>query len=346
MRVLMAAVMPLLMTLLGGPDPEPPPGAPLDLGMGPRPTLQCGGQKRMEKWDRERSLRLDERANKALSRFVHATGSRLGENEYDERRASWRAAQTKWASCVGGLPRLDAVCVAVAARRPELCVYALGGEDAGRCVELADAARVLERGGPVPPVEESLTPEACARGGLLLSAFSGGAARCARVLWSEAIRSNDPGWCDGLAEPSQRQACLAVYTASPELCPGPVMEADGVLLDRVCRDATLDPGWPPETIPEGGAARLRFAVLNAFTLPARCVARVSVGQDVAIEVAMTATFPVVPAEASETVAVTPVEATLSRYLGPADVDIDVTCTWALEEPGHGKEFGVMGLIAW
>ncbi len=341
MRVLM--MLPLLATLLGGPDPEPLPLDHLDLGMGPRPTLQCGGRKRMEKWDREREVRLDERANKSLSRFAHGLGARLGSGEFEGRRGAWATARATWGSCVDRLQPKDAVCVAAASRRPELCAYAPREDASGRCAELAAAARALERGGPPVAVDGELTPETCARGGLLLGAIPGAPERCDGALWREAIRTNDPGWCDALADPSRRRGCLAVYTASPDLCPAPGKGAHGVLMDRDCRNETLDPGWAAEVIPEGdGGARVRFSVLNAFTTSGRCVARVAVGQDVA----MTGTFSLVPAEAAETVAVTPVEVALSRSPGGLDVNVDVTCTWALDEPGHGKELGVMGWVAW
>ncbi|MFH1531994.1 MAG: hypothetical protein ABIK09_14815 [Pseudomonadota bacterium] len=334
----------LLVGLLGGPDPDPVPAAD-GLGMGPRPTNQCGGRKRIEKWDAERELRLTERANKAISRFAHGVGARLGAGEYEGRLAAWRAARSRWSDCVDGLRPVETVCAAVAARRAELCVYAPWEATAG-CLELVEAARDLEHGGPPLQSMDTLTPGTCARGGILLSTIPAAQGRCDGILWREAIRTNEPRWCDALLDPARRTACLAVYSASPDLCPGPGPQEAGVLLDRRCRDATLDPGWAPEITGEWGGVRLRFSLVNAFPSAGRCRTTVALQGAGGTRRVNLPWFPLAPAEAEETVAVTPVDVAL-QPASPSDrIDIETTCSWALEEPGKGKERGVMGLIAW
>ncbi len=342
MRILM--VLPLLLTLLDGPGPDPIPGTD-DLGMGPRPTAQCGGLKRMKKWDAERELRLNERANKGLSGFVHAVGQHLSTGEYQGRRAVWTAARDRWEACVEGLRPSEVVCAAVAARRAELCVYA-SWEAASRCIELVEAARELELGGPPLPAVDTLTPEICARGGILLSTIPSAQERCDGILWREAIRINDPRWCDTLRDPTRRVACLAVYAGSPELCPAPRPEEAGLLLDRSCRNATLNPGWIPEITGEEDGVRLRFSVLNAFPVPGRCVATVELHGAQGTKRLELPWFELAPAEAHQTVEVTVVDVNLYPITSSDGARIEPSCIWALEEPGHGKEWGVMGLIAW
>ena len=339
----------LLIPLLGGPGPDPDRD---ELGMAPRPTLRCGGRKRMAKWDAAREVRLNERANKAVGGWAGDLGSRLGAGEYDGRLALWRSARDRWQACRAGLRPLEATCVAVAARRPGLCAYATWGEGGARCRELVAAALVLERGGPPLDPEGGLTPEVCATGGRFLAQMPLARMNCDGLLWQEAIRTNEPGWCDTIDVENdidgsdRRAACLAVFAASPDLCPGPGSLQNGVLLDRACRDETLDPGWTPELSGESDRVRMRFALMSVSPLHARCAATITVRGAEGERRVSTAWFDLHPAEAAETVAATPVEVILSPASLIDDFDIETTCRWSLDEPGHGKAEGVMGLIGW
>ena len=343
MRILILA--PLVFALLGGPDPGPVPDSD-DLGMGLRPTLQCGGRKRMDKWDAERETRLIERAEKAISGATHRLGAQLGAREYEGRREVWVAAQGRWEACLGGLRPVGATCAAAAARSPTLCAYAPWGAGVSRCHDLVDAARSLEGGGPPLDAEHGLTPEMCTQGDILASLVTSARQRCDGLLWREAIRSNDPGWCDRIGDSARRAACLAVYAVSPDLCPPPGPEEWGVLLDRGCRDATLDPGWEPETTGEWDGIRLRFSLLNMFMAIGRCVATVDVVGERGSRRVSTAWFTLGAAEAHETVAVTPVDIALRPASASDRIRVETSCSWALDDPGHGKEWGVMGFVAW
>jgi len=342
-RVLFA--LPLLFALTGGAGPDPVPEAD-GLGMGPRPTLQCGGRKRMDKWDAERELRLTEKANKAIAGFAHSLGWRLGTGEYEGRLAAWRAARTLWSACINGLQPAEAICAAAAARRTELCAYASWDEATTRCLDLVEAARELEHGGPPLDTGDSLTAETCARGGILLSTIPSAQERCDGILWLEAIRTNDPRWCDALLDPPRRTACLAVYSGDPDLCPAPGTGEAGVLFDRPCRDATLDPGWAPEVTGEWDGVRLRFSLQNAFPTAGRCVATIELRGAGGTRSVNLPWFDLAPAEAEGTVIVTVVDVALNPVAASVEVGVKPSCVWALEEPGHGKEWGVMGLIAW
>ena len=328
---------------------EPGPGHKLEaaeLGMRPRPTLRCGGRMMMERWDAERELRLNEWANNAVSGWAHDLGTRLGEGKHDSRRALWRSAWDRWQACRVGLRPRSATCVAVAARRPGLCAYAQWGEGAAQCRELVAAVLALAWGGVPPGPEGGLTPEACVAGGRVLTWFPFARENCDSLLSREAIRTNEPGWCDTMDDSERRAACLAVFAASPNLCPAPESCEDGVLLDRACRDKTLDPGWTPEVTGESDGVRLRFAVMNAFPLHARCAATIRVRNARGERHVTTAWFDLHPAEYAETVEVTPFDVILSPASPTDDFEVETTCRWSLDEPGHGKAECVMGLIAW
>jgi len=300
----------------------------------------------MDKWDAERELRLNERADKAVSGFVHAVGNRLGLAEHAWRRALWSAAWERWRTCLEGLRPVDSVCAAVAARRPALCTFTTQRGGAARCRDLAAAARALERGGPLPEADGRLTPSLCIQGGILGTLFPFARGRCVGLVWREAIRTNEPAWCDALHEPSRRAACLAVYAAAPDLCPAPEAGEAGLLLDGRCREATLDSLLSPEVTEESGVVKLRFALLNAFPTPASCVAHVEVRTGGGVVSTTTGHFPLIPAVSAETVAVTQVALAL-RPAFPSDaVTVKVTCSWALEEPWYSDERDLMGLVAW
>jgi len=212
------------------------------------------------------------------------------------------------------------------------------------------AVLALERGGPPLDIEGGLTPEACAIGDRVLTRFSLVRAHCDSLLWREAIRANEPGWCDtmdvDLDDSNRRAACLAVFAASPDLCPAPDADQIGVLLDRACRDKTLDPGWTPEVVGESDGVRLRFAVMNAFPLYARCTATISVRDARGERQVTTAWFDLHPAEFAETVEATPVEVILSPASPTDEFEVETACRWSLDDPGHGKAEGVIGLIGW
>lgn len=275
-------------------DLEIPPGM-----SGPRPTPECGGAPMLALWEAERVERLQEIAVAVVGAFVHDLEPRLSATATDVERDLVQDARTRYSECLATLDFRDAVCVAAAAGRPELCAAVINPEKRAACRLMATAIRAADTGRIAPcdllaePALRDLcvlratgrprcsaglaaclfqlwlSPGSCRSPGILTGWVTGLRYYCRWTLWIEAARG--AGDCGhGLAGAWSR-GCRAVAARAPAACPPPGRYEAGILLDSTCREQAVVRLLAPVVRWHEGTANLSVTLYNPFREAARCV---------------------------------------------------------------------------
>jgi hypothetical protein len=268
-------------------------------GMSRRPTPECGGAPMMALWEAERIERLEGIASAAVAAWMHGLEPRLVAAATAVERDLIEATRRRYEACLATRTPRDAVCVAAAAGRAELCdveadpykrdmcrlvttaTVASAGRDPAPCELLETAGRrdaCVHRstgllrctGDPALCLLGAwLTPGSCRIPGILTSWVTPLRFLCRWILWIEAARG--AGGCEEGLGDGWRDGCQAVAARAPEACPPPGRHEAGIALDSDCRDDAVARLLSPRVQHAPGRVTLSVTLFNPFREAARCV---------------------------------------------------------------------------
>lgn len=288
----------------GAAGDDDPPLVFDELGMLPRPTLQCGGKDAIQQWELERTLRRNERARIRIWAALHKIFGPLTTTLDAHGGALHRTRLEAFDACVAGLRPLDLACVAVVRDKPELCrlknhpefhrpcqaavvaVRAALEGDHLRCAELEEPTlrRVCERrvlgtpersigcaaDDPVCQVLTLLTVDVCRRGWPLLRHSAQEAETCRWVVLTDLLRADPARSCDSVPD-AVRTLCHAVLSRGTDDCPPASDGQAAVVMARPCRNAqVLVPEVPTDQAVYGNGVVITAPLLNPFDAVAAC----------------------------------------------------------------------------
>ena len=341
-----------------------------ELGMLPRPTMECGGKDAIQRWETERLLRRTNRARDRLSAFAHAVCDRLSAVKFEAIAAMHRKRLAAFDDCIQEAPLLDQTCVAVAFQRPELCslkatpeieracrlvvatVASVREGNPMRCADLSKPhlRRLCERvalGNPersiLCPVDDYgckyltfLNLDICRIWWPLSAWVPQSATVCRWAVLVEALRLDSGLDCEGVPT-MLRDLCRAVVGKDPSACPPQrfVETFGGVALARGCRNAQVPtPEITTDQVAYGNGVILSIPLFNAFLTAAVCRVTVRLSADGRVQTEATSEPFTLQPDGGHNGSLL----TVKRFRmapAPAGLEVDVTsdCVWAAgEEP--------------
>jgi len=289
-----------------------------ELGMPPRPTLECGGRDAVRRWERERFLRRTERAREQLSPFVHYIGDRLSAGFHGTVGALHVARLEAFEACLDEEPARALTCVAAVKRRPAICAHrggafaracsvaavALAGVLDGdhlRCAELTEPPlrRLCERAVMGRPersvgcpkddrfchVLTVLNADVCRAGWRIIQTIQPSREICSWVMLVELLREDPMRSCDTMPAPL-RDLCRGVLSGDPDTCPEQAPHNGAAVMARRCRNArVLVSELPLDQTEYSNGVIFSVPLMNSFSVAAACrlTARLSEGDRVRFE---------------------------------------------------------------
>ncbi len=347
-----------------------------ELGMLPRPTLECGGKDAIQQWQYERTLRSNERARTRGWAALHGIRDRLDAAADPMAGALRRARLEAFDSCMGAARPLDLTCVAVARYDQGLCALkdqqeftracqattvamrgALEGDHL-RCADLEDTAlrRICERrvlGRPERSIGcpkddlvchflTALTPDVCRGGWPLLRLWPQLEESCRWVVLTDLVRIDPALTCDSVPGPVE-PLCHSVLSRDPLDCATGTSRWGALVMARACRNAqVLVPEVPVDQVAYGKGVVVTVPLMNPFETVAACRVTVQLSDDAGIRFTATSEPFTLPAEFKD-------EArefiTSKRFrMAPVDVGLSVSvtadCAWAPETAVSFRSDGV------
>jgi hypothetical protein len=352
----------------GGDDPELVFD---DLGMLPRPTLECGGKDAIQQWQQERTLRSNERARTRGWAALHGIYTRLDATADPIAGALRRARFEAYDACLETERPLDLTCVAVARYDPALCALkdhqeftracqattvamrgALEGDHL-RCADLKDPVlrRVCERrvlGRPDRSIGCAkddlvchfltlLTVDVCRGGWPLLRMWPQLEESCRWVVLTDLIRIDPALTCDKVPGPVE-PLCHSVLSRDPLDCATGTSRWGALVMARPCRNAqVLVPEVPLDQVAYGKGVVVTVPLLNPFDTVAACRVTVELSDGERTRFVATSEPFTLPAEFKDEAR----EFLTSKRFRMAPVDVGLTvsvttdCAWA---PGKTTGF--------
>jgi hypothetical protein len=362
--VLLFGVLTLPAHAVGGDDPLPPQD---ELGMFPRPTLECGGKDAIQQWEVERTLRRNDRARARIWPALHRIFGPLSAALDPFGGALHLVRLEAFDACISAARPLDLGCVAAARRDPALCGLkdhpefyrpclagvvalqaALEGDHLG-CAALEEPAlrRVCERrvlGDPdrsigcaaddrVCQLLTLLSVDVCRRGWYLARQWPQTEEICRWVVLTDLLRVDPERACDTVPGEVQR-LCWAVRDREARDCPDAYPERGAAVLARPCRNPqVLVPEVPTDQVAYGKGVIVTVPLLNPFATVAACRVTVRLSDGARTRFVATSDPVMLPGGFKDAAR----EFLVSKRfrMAPADpgleVSVSVDCAWAPAE---------------